>query len=193
MLDLLNCYLHGFVAIPVILACKKRGLFDLLASKNTASSQQIAHVLQANEGHLGVVLRILESLRWVKRHDDLSYSLTDYSQTVQEIPADIFELLHFPFNEYVTQTTKSQSLTKWIDRSLNHWQISAPTIAKFLDGLLVIPLLLALHKTRVIVDGHLYFHQLSRAAQQELKPLFIGKGSPKSNSSINLAIKENAI
>ena len=98
MLDLLNCYLHGFVAIPVILACKKRGLFDLLASKNTASSQQIAHVLQANEGHLGVVLRILESLRWVKRHDDLSYSLTDYSQTVQEIPADVFMLSDSPYS-----------------------------------------------------------------------------------------------
>lgn len=33
MLELLNHYQHGFVATPVILACKQHGLFDILSRR----------------------------------------------------------------------------------------------------------------------------------------------------------------
>ena len=36
MLELINRYAHGFVAIPVILTCREQGLFELLREPMTA-------------------------------------------------------------------------------------------------------------------------------------------------------------
>lgn len=60
MLDLINRYAHGFVAIPTILACRERGLFGLLEEGGAMTSRQLAHELDANEGHLCVALRLFE-------------------------------------------------------------------------------------------------------------------------------------
>ena len=61
MLELINRYAHGFVAIPVILACREQGLFELLREPNT--TRGLARRLRANEGHLQLALRLLHSLR----------------------------------------------------------------------------------------------------------------------------------
>lgn len=65
MLEVINTYNHGFVAIPVIIACKKRGLFNLLARERTLSCEQMSEQLKANSGHFQVALRMLKSLHWL--------------------------------------------------------------------------------------------------------------------------------
>ena len=54
MLDVINRYAHGFVAVPVILACKQQGFFKLLASQAPLTSQEIARHINGNEGQLVV-------------------------------------------------------------------------------------------------------------------------------------------
>ena len=36
MLELINRYTHGYVAVPVILACEKKGFFQLLKERGSA-------------------------------------------------------------------------------------------------------------------------------------------------------------
>jgi len=175
MLDILNRYAHGFVAIPTILACRQHGFFDLFFTHHTLSSQQLAHHLKGNEGHLRVVLRMLESLDWLNRHEDNTYSLTAKASVVEQIPADVTTLLRFPFDDYVTQRDADKHLQTWIEHSVARWYLSDTMWADFLDGLLIIPLLLALRRHMIFTDNKFKLHLLNQTAKKELETLFVGK------------------
>ncbi|NEO76053.1 hypothetical protein [Moorena sp. SIO4G3] len=79
MLELINRYQYGFVYIPVILACREKGLFDLIKEKRI-THRQIANTLGANTGHRQVALRMMQSLGWLLKNEVNEYSLTDNFQ-----------------------------------------------------------------------------------------------------------------
>ena len=59
---------------------------------------------------------------------------------------------------YLTGMAQSSSrqdgcLREWIEHSQKGWDVSDPLLADFLDGVLVIPLLLALHKIDGVLSG----------------------------------------
>jgi hypothetical protein len=69
MLDVLNRYAHGFVVVPVVLACRRGGVFSTLQA-TPLSASELGTVLGANLGHLQVALRLFESLGWIERGAD---------------------------------------------------------------------------------------------------------------------------
>lgn len=178
MLDIINRYLHGYVAVPVILACKKKGLFELLEHQGELTLEQIVESLGANGGHLQVALRMMQSLNWLERNEAGQYSLTDESEIHKKIPKEILDLYHLPIESYLMGEQQSGLLNVWIDRSRQRWNVDDPMIADFLDGILVIPILLALHKHNLLVeDKHKsLFSQLSAPVREELYELFTNKG-----------------
>jgi hypothetical protein len=97
MLDVINRYLHGFVAIPVILACRKKGLFELLEHHGRLTREQIVESLGSNGGHLQVALRMMRSLNWLERNKVGQYFLTDEAKLHKKIPEEILDLYHLPF------------------------------------------------------------------------------------------------
>lgn len=50
MLTILNDYSNGYVAIPVIAACSKQGLFAELSLTDPVSFQELSGKLNANKG-----------------------------------------------------------------------------------------------------------------------------------------------
>ncbi|MEG4395134.1 non-ribosomal peptide synthetase/type I polyketide synthase [Microcoleus sp. BROC3] len=178
MLDVINRYLHGFVAVPVILACRKKGLFELLQHQGSLTREQIVESLGANGGHLQVALRMIRSLNWLERNEVGQYSLTDESQLYKKIPEEILDLYHLPFESYLMGEQPSGLLKNWISRSIQRWNVDDPIWEDFLDGILVIPILLALHKHNLLVeDKHKpLFSQLSAPVREELYELFTSKG-----------------
>jgi malonyl CoA-acyl carrier protein transacylase/ribosomal protein S18 acetylase RimI-like enzyme/acyl carrier protein len=176
MLDTINRYAHGFVAIPTLLACRRRGLFDLLQRASPLTAEQLAQQLGANEGHLRVALRLLQSLEWLAKDEEGSYTLTAQAKLAQEIPSDGVDLLQLPVDSYVAGREPAGLLRPWIDRSLARWGVSDPLLADFMDGLLVIPLLRALHINGLLNGQPTLFAQVRKAIQAELSDLFIGKG-----------------
>ena len=62
MLELLNRYTHGLVAVPAIVVCRDGGVFAALQSEGPIEAADLAVRLNANEGHLRVALRLFESL-----------------------------------------------------------------------------------------------------------------------------------
>mmetsp|Transcript_20703 Transcript_20703/g.31615 ORF Transcript_20703/g.31615 Transcript_20703/m.31615 type:complete len:94 (-) Transcript_20703:10-291(-) len=74
MLDLINRYGHGYIAIPVIVALRDEGFFRLLmlGEKSTTgiTVSDLSRALKANAGHLSVALRLLISMEWIKQDKD---------------------------------------------------------------------------------------------------------------------------
>lgn len=177
MLDVINRYLHGFVSVPIILACKKKGLFELLEHHSELTLEQIVELLGANGGHLQVALRMLQSLNWLELNEAGQYSLTDEAALHKEIPEEILDLYHLPIESYL-MGQQSGFLKLWSERSRQRWNVDDPMIADLLDGVLLIPILLALHKHNLLVeDKHKsLFLELSAPVREELYEQFASLG-----------------
>ncbi len=177
MLEIINTYNNGFVAIPVIIACKKRGFFNLFAREKALSCEELSEQLKANSGHFQVALRMLESLHWLSRNEQGKYSLTLEAANHQAIPEDILQLYQLPIESYL-QGEQPDLLGKWIEYSCQRWNTDNLLIADFLDGLLIIPLLLALHKHNLFEDSQTkpLFSSLNSLIQKDLYKLFTNLG-----------------
>ena len=180
MLTILNHYQHGFVAIPVVLACKRHGLFELGQRSSPLPFDVLVKELCANSGHLRVALHMLVSMQWLSHDDDDRYTLTPISELHRHIPEDITSLLSFPMHEYISEHSDRLSLETWVELSGRRWNIQDPTMAHFLDGLLMIPLLLALRE-RSLSPGSDHrreslFAALPSRAGAEIVALLAGKG-----------------
>lgn len=180
MLTIINNYAHGYVTIPVILACKKHGLFETLSLTRPISFPDLVSKLSANSGHLLTALKILESLKWITRSDSDEYLLAAEASTHRDIPEDIVELLSFPINEYLQKKSKRLSLKKWIQMSKKGWYLDDPRFAQFLDGMFVIPLLLTLIEKKFIKIANkktaILFSKLSPDAAGEILDFFANQG-----------------
>jgi acyl transferase domain-containing protein/enoyl-CoA hydratase/carnithine racemase/acyl carrier protein len=67
MSDPLVPYGQAYLAAPVVEACRRRGLFELLDLHELRERRWLIEQLHANETSLGVALDILESLGWIER------------------------------------------------------------------------------------------------------------------------------
>ncbi len=178
VLDVINRYAHGFVAIPVILACKNKGLFAQLKQQENTSLKQIIDGTGANNGHLQVALRLLQSLGWLSQDATGTYMLTEEAGSHREIPEDILELFHLPSAHLLESQQGEQLLCKWIARSCQGWQVSKPLIGDFLDGVLVVPILLAINQHKEVLTNAQkpLFSNLNPPIREALSELFVNKG-----------------
>src|SRR5882724_10729631 len=93
MLDVLNRLADGFVAVPVIDACLRGGVFSALAA-GSRSAEELSRELGANEGHLRVALRLLDGLGWVDKLPDGVFRLSPMGEVlISDIPAGLHEML----------------------------------------------------------------------------------------------------
>ena len=180
MLTILNNYMHGYVAVPVILACKKHGLFRTLHFEKTVLFADLVQKLHANSGHLRAALHMLESLQGVSRNSKDEYVLLPESGVFQKIPEEIIQLLSFPMNSYLKGEQKGYRLEKWIELSSRRWDVENRMFADFLDGMLVIPLLLALKEAGFLDSSddqkEPFFLKLNPAVREVISALFVNQG-----------------
>lgn len=92
MVDVTTRLANGFVATPILVACRELGLFDYL-KETPCTPSQCASALGLNSGHVAVALRILESLAWAVRQQDGRYTLTESSQVHSQIPSTAVAVL----------------------------------------------------------------------------------------------------
>ncbi|MCR8936409.1 type I polyketide synthase [Brevibacillus laterosporus] len=180
MLSILHHYSHGYLAIPVLLSCKKRGLFDLLQQNQSTPFSQIVHELHANSTHLRSALHMLESLQILCRDSEDGYALLTGWNVVEKIPEEVVELFDFPMKEYFKKSQRKYRLQKWIELSAKQWNIDNVMYSQFLDGMVMIPLLFSLNEQKFILQypsqqHELLFHNLSGVAKQEITQLFLQK------------------
>src|ERR1041384_3910182 len=145
MLTVLNSYAHGYISVPVILACKNHGLFHILEENTDVSFQQLVAATNANEGYLRIALHMLQSLNWINSTHNDKYHLNRATAIYKQIPDEIGSLLSFPIQAYLEKENDT-TLQPWISLSANRWHIKDPVWSTFLDGLLIITILLAMRE-----------------------------------------------
>ncbi len=187
MLDIINRYAHGFVAIPLIVSCKQKGLFELMERHQKVTLEQIVVELKANSGHIQVALRLLRSLSWIEQNDQGEYQLTTKAK-YGEIPTDSVSLLKLPIASYLNGEQPEGLLQPWIERSRQRWGVSEELIADFIDGLLLLPILNGLnHKFHLsrqdLGDEIPWLTTLKPDVCDEISTLLIAKGWVESQES----------
>ena len=140
MLDVVNRLADGFVAVPVIEACRRCGLF-LAMSSGPKSAAALANELHANEGHLRVALRLLEGLGWVDGSVADAFRLSPLGEAqTAAIPSDLDEMLAGLPGDVASG---APGLAGWLRRCASGWaDHEAPhPMADLLDGALLAPVL----------------------------------------------------
>ncbi|HXI26613.1 MAG TPA: hypothetical protein VNG71_22365, partial [Pyrinomonadaceae bacterium] len=143
MLEILNRYSHGLASIPILQALRERGCLARLSETVPFSAWQLASEFSANRAYLDVALRMLLCLDWIRPAADGRYVATPGLVNSNAIPDQIMDLYRFPFDLYV-QGSAGESLERWLEQSERHWNCEHPYLPDFLDGLLIVPLLLSL-------------------------------------------------
>ena len=185
MLELSNRYLHGYVAIPVILACLEKSFFDLLNKKKNLSIPEISQTLGANEGHLKVALRLFESLNWLKRREngfELVMPPHDY-EFIQSIPKQLLDWYGIP-NLSLLKGSKYRRKLRWGLEYLNKTSFSPTSmLTDFSHGVVIVPLLLALKEEyfldALVLDQPLSLTHLPKDIEQLIVTFFLTKAWAK--------------
>ncbi|HEX6101024.1 MAG TPA: SDR family NAD(P)-dependent oxidoreductase [Thermoanaerobaculia bacterium] len=177
MLEILNRYAHGLASVPILVALRERGCLDRLAGTGAAfSAEELAREFSANRGYLDVAIRMMVCLEWLHPVADGRYEATPELRSASALPARIMELYRFPFDQYVRGDGGESSLEPWLEQSERHWNSEHPFLPDYLDGLLVLPLLLALRtQERLRIDGETLRLDVDPAVRSQIERLFIAK------------------
>src|SRR5690606_32763928 len=139
MLDDLNRYAHGFVVVPVVLACRRGGVLSALQSE-ARTAEELSPALRVNLGHLQVSLRLLQSLGWVNRLEDERFTATPELAKHKLIPDELWTLIAADLDGYL-RDGPGGFLSPWIEKVRARWSISDGLLADFFDSLLIVPIL----------------------------------------------------
>jgi acyl transferase domain-containing protein/acyl carrier protein len=150
VLELFHIYEHGIATLPLLAALKERGFFEILADEGTIPGREICRRMKANSGHFEAVLRTLESLRFLSRDAAGNCSAGPRAAVAQELPGGVLEIAGFPFASLLSPDAPAGMLSTWTARSACRWDMTDPLLAQFADGLIAIPLLLALKEAGLL-------------------------------------------
>ncbi len=143
MLDRLNRYAHGYVAIPVIAALQGRGVLDHLSSTGPIARDALGRHYGANAGHFAAASRLLVSLGWLDESPE-GLRLSATAGDRMRIPADVTELLAVFADDVLGDAAAKARLARWLPAISSRWGGPDNLVAGMLDGLVVAPVLAAL-------------------------------------------------
>lgn len=178
MLDLVNRYAHGFVAIPIILACEEYGLFKKLKISGSLSAEKLTIELNANSGHLHVALRLLVSMNWLCRDENNQYSLTSKCNEIKPLLSSTYDLINFSMYDYFCGKSHIH-LKTLIDMNRKLTTNFELDILDFIDGTWVLPLWLYIKQEKIIVleesNQSITFSTYSNSVTDELINIFLAQ------------------
>jgi len=138
----LNLFSHGLVVVPVVIALRQRGFFDLLRRHGPMSVEEICRATGGNVGYLRVCVPLLESLGWLSRDRSGRLVLEASDNCIRILPERIEDLLALPRNDSLSPS-EWQVLAGWADLAAADWHTKDSLVRVLLDGVLVTPILLA--------------------------------------------------
>ena len=176
MLEILNRYAHGLASIPVVHALEGRGCLRFMEEEGTFTAGELTRRFSANGAYVDVALRMFVSLGWLRKAADGTYAATPSLAHRNAVPPRIMDLYLFPFAEYADGTA-AQSLAPWVELSEQRWHSDDAHLPDFLDGLLIVPLLLALRaQGRLRLAGTTLHVDANAGVRAEVATLFAARG-----------------
>ncbi|HDR9511993.1 TPA: GNAT family N-acetyltransferase, partial [Burkholderia cepacia] len=184
MLDLINSLADGFVAVPVIDACRRRELFRILEARPSGLTiNELVKATGANEGHLRVAVRLLVELGWMTQTRDDECVLLPMAHVVCQIPDNARELIQLVMQD-VFREPSGQTLCAWLERAASGWDGADAQVSGLLDGALLAPLLVDIHRLggAVVLEGEAQL-AMSGTCQTALRRYFETRGWAGADSS----------
>ena len=139
MLRIINKYSHGFSLVPVVLALREKGFFELIGRSAPLSLDDLAREMGVVDGYLATCLDMLQVIQWVDRQDDVFVPgpLMDQQAAV---PAGMDALYaHGP--EVLVQAPTVQPLFRqWLEAVVEGWGQEDP-LEIMIDGVVLLPAL----------------------------------------------------
>jgi acyl transferase domain-containing protein/acyl carrier protein/ribosomal protein S18 acetylase RimI-like enzyme len=86
MADRIHLYADRYVSAPVIVACRRRGLFDLLREAGPLGVEELSRRLGGRPVGMRIAVWILEALGWLSRTEEGIYALLPEASREAEIP-----------------------------------------------------------------------------------------------------------
>ncbi len=187
MLDLINRYCHGYIVLPAVWALKKRN-FHRINGDEFLVLEALSKSLSANKGNLAVVLRALESMGWAESDPKTAAWRIPGKNEIELLPDEIPELLDLAGNPILETRAFTARLVRWINRSIDKWGIQHPYLPDFIDGLLVIPLLLELRARYCSETKSIGLNSIDRELGEAIAQLFLQKewSGPREDDRIPL-------
>ncbi|MGY6235982.1 type I polyketide synthase [Burkholderia ambifaria] len=148
MLELINTYLHGYAAVPLLSACRELGILAALQA-GPVGLTRLGADLRANPGYLRLAFRALHALDCVASDDHETYGATERFRACAALPEGIDTLYRIDFDACLGEGTQAARLEPWFALSARGWDSEDAEWAQLLDGALTVPLLLALARRGV--------------------------------------------
>lgn len=143
MLEVVNTYLHGYAAIPMLDACQETGIIAAL-EKGPVSVRKLTKELSANIGYCRLVFRTLHALGYVTSQDRETYTLSEPFRDGWHLPESITDLYSIDFSAYLFDGVDVDKMAHWLSVSAQGWGVVDAEMQQLMDGAIMVPLLLAL-------------------------------------------------
>ena len=171
---------HGITCIPIIMACREAGIVDWLRTSFGCQLRELALLNVANVGHLAVAVRALVSIGMLQydNQGNLTYvAESTLASSFDCIPAAVMELYSADMHQWLKAEQCPLQLKKWVDIVVQRWPgVQCAMLCAFLDGTLILPLLMALTQAGWIQDGAVDVSHASSSVRSVLIDLFKSKG-----------------
>ena len=171
---------HGVTCIPIIMACREAGIVDWLRTSSGCQLRELALLNVASVGHLAVAVRALVSIGMLQydNQGNLSYVAdSTLAASFDCIPAAVMELCSADMHQWLKAEQGPLQLKKWVDMVVQRWPgVQCAMVCAFLDGALILPLLMALTQAGWIQDGAVDVSRASSSVRSLLVVLFKSKG-----------------
>lgn len=143
MLEIINLYLHGFVAVPLIGVCKRLQIFADL-ERGPVELSKLTGRLSANSGYCRLFFRGLHALGWVESGDYETYAATERCALHHCVPDDLESAYQLDYAGFLAAGRDREAIARWLNLSQQHWNTADGELQMLLDGALMVPLLLQL-------------------------------------------------
>ena len=135
----------GYVSIPVLIACKKRGLFDSLHNNIPTSITEIAETLHAHPESLQAAFHLFDSIGWTRLIENRGYVITKDAQPTN-IPQELSALYDCSIETLIASPSRQREFAQII-RSVSNRSLDSTKLGSLSEGAIIAPLLLALYPT----------------------------------------------
>lgn len=143
MLEVVNRYLHGFVAVPLAGAARDVGILARLR-RSPATVLGLSAELALNTGYCRIVLRGLHCLGWVESRDFETYWMTPAADALQRMPQDWVDLYSVDFGRFLDSGEGGLAFSHWFAASEAAWNGADPALQDLIDAPIVVQLMLEL-------------------------------------------------
>ncbi|MBW8688280.1 SDR family NAD(P)-dependent oxidoreductase [Chitinophaga rhizophila] len=178
MRTVLSNYAQGYLTLPLLLPCLRKGLWDVAAGLQPFTTAVLSDRLQINKVPLAMVLHALEYLGYVSQQPTSGWTLISKDPPYVHTAGSLADWLEFPVEEYLLMNDGSITLQPLLEVLSAVAAAEEERLVQYAEGRWLLPLLLLLHEKGGLprAAGQVLLAEgISETAVTEITQLFVDR------------------